>query len=92
MSAVNESTEWTFEEAVNAVVAHHSSGFSVRLPCRLGVVAKVLAMPPALSQRERSRLIVKARKVLKKIHGRETWETKAYDDSLRSHVSIRATI
>jgi hypothetical protein len=73
---VNETTEWKFENAVNAVVAQHSSGFSVRLPCQLGVIAKVLAVPAGISKRERSRLIVRARAVFKKIHGRETWERK----------------
>lgn len=73
---MNEIAEWKFEEVVSAVIGEHSSGFKVRLPYQLGVVAKVLAVPEGISKRERSRMIVRARKVFKKIHGKETFEMR----------------
>jgi hypothetical protein len=68
--------EWTFEDGVGVVIARHASGFTVSLPTYLGLKAKVLADAGYKSQRDRTRLIMSARRALRKLHGgRDTWET-----------------
>jgi hypothetical protein len=70
--------EWIFERSGGVVIACHTSGFTVSLPTYLGLKAKVLADAGYKSQRDRKRLIMFARRALRKLHGgRETWETTA---------------
>jgi hypothetical protein len=69
-------TEWVFEAAPGAVVARHTSGFSVRLSKRLGESAKVLAGAEGLSRNDRDRLIAASRRAFEKLHGRPVWQDK----------------
>jgi hypothetical protein len=68
--------EWKFEAATGAVIAHHSSGFIVRLSKRLGESARVLAGADGLAHKERARLIHASRRAFEKLHGREVWADK----------------
>jgi hypothetical protein len=76
-------SEWTFENAPGAVIGRHTSGFTVRLPNRLGQVAKVLSGGEGLSKNDRSRLINASRRAFVKLHGREVWELKRRDSEGR---------
>jgi len=71
---LNDQAEWRFENGVAAVIAHHTSGLSVSLPRRLGLNAKVIAVPDGLSKTERTRLLTRARIVFEQIHGRPVWD------------------